>query len=93
VAIAKLGAVGLVFPLLWIPCMLLLARTIFGAMARRRARLVRELMARVTEIATEWRGEPERMRVAGAASPGEEVEVASTAEGNEAAKATSRSRT
>src|SRR5262249_23768485 len=30
IAIIKLGVIGLVFPLLWIPLMLLLARTIYG---------------------------------------------------------------
>jgi hypothetical protein len=62
-AIAKLGVIGLVFPLLWIPCMLLLARTIFAAMARRRARLVRDVMDRVKANATRWQVEVPRARV------------------------------
>ena len=45
--IAKLGVIGLVAPLVWIPMMLLLARTIFSALSRRRARTMNEVMRRI----------------------------------------------
>jgi hypothetical protein len=55
-ACIKLGAIGLVFPLLWIPTMLLLARTIFAGMTRRHAKTMRETMNRIEQCATKWQG-------------------------------------
>jgi hypothetical protein len=78
-AVVKLGVMGLVFPLLWIPCMLLLARTIFAAMARRRARLVREVMDRVKANAARWQVEALRARVGVAAAAAEESQAESEA--------------
>jgi hypothetical protein len=54
--IAKIGALGLVAPLVWIPLMLILARTIFSAMARRRARTMRDVMRRIERHAMTWQG-------------------------------------
>jgi hypothetical protein len=53
-AVAKLGAVGLVFPLVWIPLLLVLARTIYGAIAARRERLVAKVMRKVERRAKRW---------------------------------------
>jgi hypothetical protein len=52
--IANAGPVGLLFPLAWIPLMLLLARTIYGALAHRRERALRKLMRRMTARAAGW---------------------------------------
>lgn len=68
--IAKIGALGLVAPLVWIPMMLLLARTIFSAMARRRARTMRDVMRRIERHAATWEG----TRVAPAKTRVEEAE-------------------
>jgi hypothetical protein len=54
--IAKVGVIGLVAPLVWIPLMLLLARTIFSGMARRRARTARDVMRRIEKDAARWEG-------------------------------------
>ena len=54
--ITKIGALGLVAPLVWIPLMLILARTIFAAMTRRRARTMREVMRRIERHAASWEG-------------------------------------
>jgi hypothetical protein len=63
-AVAKLGVVGLVFPLLWIPTMLVLARTIFGALARRRTRTLTDVMERLKRSAAHWSTVEPRARVA-----------------------------
>jgi hypothetical protein len=60
--IAKLGVIGLVAPLVWIPMMLLLARTIFAATARRRTLRMREVMRRIEKSSAGW----EHTRVAAA---------------------------
>jgi hypothetical protein len=53
-AIVKLGAMGLVFPLLWIPLMLLLARTIFVGLAQRREARLLSLLGRIEEASRGW---------------------------------------
>lgn len=53
-AIVKLGVMGLVFPLLWIPVMLLLARTIYVALARRREAQLLTLLGRIEEASRRW---------------------------------------
>jgi hypothetical protein len=70
-AILKLGVLGLLFPLIWIPCLLLLARTIFAALARRRERELRKLMTRLTRAAAGWSGARQRSRTRVAAATGE----------------------
>ncbi len=67
-AIVKLGAAGLVFPLLWIPMMLLLARTIFTAIGSRRSRTLIDIMERLKRNAERWPRAEARARVAAAAS-------------------------
>jgi hypothetical protein len=66
-AIVKLGAIAAIFPILWIPLMLLLARTLFIGVARRRARTMNELMKLIERRAARWSspgaGEPPRVRV------------------------------
>jgi hypothetical protein len=54
--IAKLGVIGLVAPLVWIPMMLLLARTIFSAVSQRHARTMRDVMRRIERHAASWEG-------------------------------------
>jgi hypothetical protein len=63
--IAAIGVLGVVAPLLWIPLMLLLARTIYGAVSRKRERQLRDLVARITSKSADWSRAPERTRVAG----------------------------
>jgi hypothetical protein len=53
-AIAKLGVVGFVVPLVWIPLMFLLARTIYGAIARGRQRELRRLRRAIERRAAAW---------------------------------------
>jgi hypothetical protein len=77
-AMVKLGAIGMIFPLLWIPLMLLLARTIFGAMSRRRQRDLEKLMARLKRRAAGW--SPTKVRVASSASADAEAEREADAE-------------
>jgi hypothetical protein len=80
-AIVKLGVVGLVFPLLWIPLMLLLARTIFGVMSRRRQQALEQLMSRLKKSADGW--SVPKVRVAAAKSDDDaerEAEAESEAE-------------
>lgn len=55
-ACIKLGAIGLVFPLVWIPLMLLLARTIFVGITQRRVRTMNETMKRIERCASSWQG-------------------------------------
>jgi hypothetical protein len=62
-ALAKLGVVGLVFPLLWIPTMIVLARTIFGMLARRRTRTLTDVMERLKRSAAHWSTVETRARV------------------------------
>lgn len=62
--VAAFGIIGLLAPLVWIPLMLLLARTIYGAVARKRERQLRKLLERLTAISADWKGAPERTRVA-----------------------------
>ncbi len=84
VAIIKLGVIGVAFPLLWIPLMLLLARTIFGAMSRRRERDLEKLMARLKKSAAGWSAP--KVRVAAASSDAEaerEADAESEAEADE----------
>ena len=52
--IAKFGLLAGLFPLLWIPAVLLLARTIFGSVSRRRERNLRKLMKRLVQCAESW---------------------------------------
>ena len=76
--IAKIGVLGLVAPLVWIPMMLLLARTIFSALSRRRARTMNEVMRRIEKSAVGWEGArvaADNTRVADA-EPLEEEEAA-----------------
>ena len=54
--IAKVGLIGLVAPLVWIPMMLLGARTIYAAGSRRRARRALDVMRRIEEHAAHWEG-------------------------------------
>jgi hypothetical protein len=64
-ALVHLGALGLVLPLLWIPAMLILARTIFVAIARRRRRTALELMDHLAEFSRSWSGgQPPGVRIA-----------------------------
>jgi hypothetical protein len=92
-AIVKLGAVGLVFPLLWIPLMVLLARTLFVAAVGRRRRALENVMRRLEQRAASWphAGASGRARIAastetrvevadGAADDGEEAEAEEAAE-------------
>jgi len=82
--IAKIGVLGLLAPLIWIPSMLILARTIFSAMAKRRARTMRDVMRRIEQHATKWDGtrvapvEEKKTRVE-EAEPLEEEETAGDA--------------
>jgi hypothetical protein len=52
--VAKIGAAAFVFPLLWIPLMLLLARTMFRAVAASRERSLESVMRRLTRSAASW---------------------------------------
>jgi hypothetical protein len=54
--IARIGVVGLIAPLIWIPTMLIAARTIFSAMTKRRARRMHDIMRRIETHATSWQG-------------------------------------
>ena len=85
--IAKIGALGLVAPLVWIPLMLLLARTIFTAMGRRRARTMNEVMRRIERHAASWEG----TRVAPVAEKKTRVEAAEPLE-EEAVDATKQAK-
>jgi len=53
-AIVNLGAVGLIFPALWIPLMLLLARTIYSAWYARREKTLGKLFAKIKASAASW---------------------------------------
>ncbi|HEY4117343.1 MAG TPA: hypothetical protein VGM56_05785 [Byssovorax sp.] len=77
--VLKFGAIGLLAPLLWIPCMLLLARTIFGVLARRRRAAAGRVLRRVVAEASHWRAPAARVRV-GATSPEDERARAADAE-------------
>lgn len=83
--IAKLGAIGLVAPLVWIPMMLLLARTIFAATSRRHARKMNDVMRRIERDAATWEGTRvapvvEKKRVGEDAEPLEEETAAQNSE-------------
>jgi hypothetical protein len=69
--ITKIGLLGLVAPLIWIPMMLLLARTIFARMTQRRVRTMNEMMKRIERHAAGWQGT--RIAVAEAEPLEEEV--------------------
>ena len=77
--IAKIGVLGLVVPLVWIPLMLLLARTIFSGMARRRAIRMKDVMRRIERHASSWEG----TRVAPAAEKKTRVSEAEPLESEE----------
>ena len=64
-SILKLGALGAIVPALWIPFMLLLARTIFVSLAARRQRAASALLKKVTGAAAGWvsASAPKRVRV------------------------------
>ena len=63
ILIVYLGAIGLLAPLVWIPCMLLLARTIFGVLARRRRAAAARVLRRVVAEASHWKAPTPRVRV------------------------------
>ncbi len=87
-AIVKLGVVGIVFPLLWIPIMLLLARTLFTALEARRRRSLTEVLRRIQKSAAGWskRAAPSRIAVPARAEAGaaEEEEAEAEREAGEA---------
>jgi hypothetical protein len=93
-AIAKLGAVGLLFPLLWIPIMYFLARTIYVGLARRREAQILELLARIEEASRGWpSGAKSRVRVEhGEEAEGRAAEEAAEEEAEEEALAAGRAR-
>jgi hypothetical protein len=55
-AVMALGPIALLLPVFWISLMLLLARTIFGALSRRRERALQGLLDRVMTRAAAWSG-------------------------------------
>jgi hypothetical protein len=63
-AVAMLGPVALVIPVVWISLMLLTARTIFGRMASRRQREAAKLMRRLEKSAARWSHPKAKRRVA-----------------------------
>jgi hypothetical protein len=88
-AFVKLGAVALVIPLVWIPLMLLLARTIFMAIAHRRERAAHKLMRKLERRASAWATEggariegaaPEKTRIEGTDDDAAAEEEATEAE-------------
>jgi hypothetical protein len=69
-AVANLGVLALVIPLVWIPLMLLLARTLYGALVERRERALRALLRRVVKSAEQWSASPAaQVRVAPPVAP------------------------
>jgi hypothetical protein len=95
-AIAKLGVVGLMFPLVWIPLMLLLARTIFIGLEARRRRTLANVMRGIRRNAAGWskRAAPSRISVPrkAEADGAEEAEAEAEAEADEARAAASKHR-
>lgn len=91
-AIAKLGVIGLLVPLVWIPAMLLLARGIHVHVARKRESQLLELLLRLEQASRAWhKPSPPRVRVARDASAPEASEEEAAAE-EEAAEAAERAR-
>lgn len=66
-AIVAWGPIAALIPIAWIAFMLLLARTFFGQLHRRRERDLRRLFDRVVRASAAWCEHPVRARVAAAA--------------------------
>jgi hypothetical protein len=90
-AIAKMGVIGLLVPLVWIPLLLLLARSIYVHLARKREAQLMDLFARIQQSARAWRRpEKPRLRVAAEASRPEADEEAAEEEAAAAERARAR---
>jgi hypothetical protein len=87
-AMVKLGVVGLVFPILWIPLMLVLARTIYGALSRRRERSLREVMRKLKRSSAGWSAP--KVRVASEAATNKAADDEAEAEEEASAAAVAR---